>query len=638
MSISSSLQNYQRLRDQLYHICMELAKLTKTTELSIIEDSRLESWIVLGMNEIASSHYQLHPLAQSISAHADLLYKPFRVAVMGEFSRGKSTLINALLGKELLVSDFRPNTAVRTTIRASTKQHIRVHFLSGQEPFVEETDDILHALAAVTSDASSGDNQQGLLMGTRKSLAQEYKEVEVFADIQFLREREIELIDTPGLGSVFESHQAVAQSIISSVDMVLYIAQYDPGISGDDIDFLLSTREQKDRFRFLLTKRDRVKTPEKLQEMLGFVQDTLREKVGIEHPYIYPVAAISALNGHYAESGIPEAIVGIDNGLVTIVGTRRIQEALRFITTCIAWLDIALYREAQNVEKLTQIQNQRFDTLSFRTKQIQHQQNVIHIYIQNSLKTLYTELNESSNELLYNLQYTTEMVIDRLRPEEVEIVGQRVIEALQTEVNRWFQTKQKYGRDRVANILEHIYQLVTLSPNTSQKMSVQVRSTSIPVNAPALLLLVSNPSSGLISILMKIGVNSALKSMRTRYKQRLLIPIPNQQISLYQIVLNGITTTLMEQQQPRHISIQGIRGDLGTAYIQMCKSFEAQLESFASASLQPHFSAIAEEREKLLRAQEVIKQQKEELSRKRTQLETIKQKTTKLEQESNNIT
>src|SRR5262249_39816698 len=161
-----------------------------------------------------------------------------------------------------------------------------------------------------------------------------------------------------GLGSVFESHQAVAYSVISEADMVLYVLQYDPGIGAEDVDFLNSVREQKDHFLFLLNKRDTAKTPAKVQEMTAFIADTLRERVGIQQPKIYPVSAIFALNGRSAESGITEVIRGIEDGLVITAGNRRTQEILRFINTCTIWFEIALSHEAQNLDKAIQLQNQ----------------------------------------------------------------------------------------------------------------------------------------------------------------------------------------------------------------------------------------------------------------------------------------
>ena len=65
---------------------------------------------------------------------ARLLSGRFHLAVLGQFKRGKSTLLNALLGEELLPADILPVTAIPTFIEFSDKITVRVHFESGADP------------------------------------------------------------------------------------------------------------------------------------------------------------------------------------------------------------------------------------------------------------------------------------------------------------------------------------------------------------------------------------------------------------------------------------------------------------------------------------------------------------------------
>lgn len=57
----------------------------------------------------------------------------FSVGVVGEFKRGKSTVINSLLGEDLLPADILPATAVPTYIRWDTQPKAVVHFKDGTE-------------------------------------------------------------------------------------------------------------------------------------------------------------------------------------------------------------------------------------------------------------------------------------------------------------------------------------------------------------------------------------------------------------------------------------------------------------------------------------------------------------------------
>lgn len=56
-----------------------------------------------------------------------------RVLVAGEAKRGKSTLINALLGRDVLPSGVTPLTAVATTVRYGDDSRVEVAFRDGHE-------------------------------------------------------------------------------------------------------------------------------------------------------------------------------------------------------------------------------------------------------------------------------------------------------------------------------------------------------------------------------------------------------------------------------------------------------------------------------------------------------------------------
>ena len=58
----------------------------------------------------------------------------FRLLVLGDMKRGKSTLLNALLGENLLPSDVNPCTAVLTVLRYGSQKKVTVYFKDGKIP------------------------------------------------------------------------------------------------------------------------------------------------------------------------------------------------------------------------------------------------------------------------------------------------------------------------------------------------------------------------------------------------------------------------------------------------------------------------------------------------------------------------
>ena len=109
-----------------------------------------------------------------------------RVLVVGEAKRGKSTLINALLGRAVLPSGVTPLTAVTTTVRHGDDERAEVRFLDGH--------DEKYSLAALPDLVTERGNP-----GNRRRIAG----VTVYLAAPVL-EGGVELVDTPGTGSVFD--------------------------------------------------------------------------------------------------------------------------------------------------------------------------------------------------------------------------------------------------------------------------------------------------------------------------------------------------------------------------------------------------------------------------------------------------
>ena len=108
-----------------------------------------------------------------------------RVLVAGEAKRGKSTLINALLGRALLPAGVTPLTAVATTVRYGDDPHAQVRFADGHEEKQP-----LPALPDLVTERGNPRNQRHIAAVT------------VYADAPLLADG-VELVDTPGTGSVF---------------------------------------------------------------------------------------------------------------------------------------------------------------------------------------------------------------------------------------------------------------------------------------------------------------------------------------------------------------------------------------------------------------------------------------------------
>ncbi|MGH3172118.1 MAG: dynamin family protein [Trebonia sp.] len=141
-----------------------------------------------------------------------------RVLVAGEAKRGKSTLINALLSRDVLPTGVTPLTAVATTVRYGDDPHATARYEDGHEE--------KHALAALPDLVTERGNP-----GNRRRI----RDVTVYLDTPLLASG-LELVDTPGTGSVFDWDTRAAHEALNTMDAAVFVLSADPPVSADERD------------------------------------------------------------------------------------------------------------------------------------------------------------------------------------------------------------------------------------------------------------------------------------------------------------------------------------------------------------------------------------------------------------------
>ncbi|MFJ5531038.1 dynamin family protein [Streptomyces sp. NPDC093261] len=162
----------------------------------------------------------------------------FRVLVVGDAKRGKSTLVNALLGRQVLPTGVVPVTALSTVVRADPPEGMSVWFSDGrteQHP--------LQALSDFVTQRSNPGNRLGV------------EEVVVRLDTPRLPAG-IELVDTPGTGSVHEHNTEQARAALKTMDAALFVLSADPPVSAAERELLAEVAAASVRVFVVLNKAD----------------------------------------------------------------------------------------------------------------------------------------------------------------------------------------------------------------------------------------------------------------------------------------------------------------------------------------------------------------------------------------------
>ncbi len=169
----------------------------------------------------------------------------FYLACIGQFKRGKSTLINALIEDSVLPVGFTPVTAVPTVIRYGEQRRARIH---GRDSSWQEIP--VGDLTEYVSEEHNPENVKGV------------EGAEVFV-LSPLLASGMCLVDTPGLGSAFGENTAATQAFIPHIDAALVVLGADPPLAGDEVAVVKAVAQQVRDLIVVLNKADRTTDAER---------------------------------------------------------------------------------------------------------------------------------------------------------------------------------------------------------------------------------------------------------------------------------------------------------------------------------------------------------------------------------------
>ncbi len=190
----------------------------------------------------ACQAYERADIEKRLRTNLERLDRPDTVVcVVGEFKKGKSSLVNGLLGQSVCPVDDDLATAAVTMVRSGAELAITVRRRDGEEVVV----DAIGAGQIADYVAESGNP------GNRRRVDL----VEIAMPHQLL-DRGVTLVDTPGLGGLSPGHAAATRSFLPSADALFFITDASAELSRSEIEFLTAAREVCPTIVALVTKID----------------------------------------------------------------------------------------------------------------------------------------------------------------------------------------------------------------------------------------------------------------------------------------------------------------------------------------------------------------------------------------------
>jgi hypothetical protein len=201
----------------------------------------------------------------------------FNLAVVGQFKRGKSSLMNAVLGRNLLPTGLLPLTSAITTLCYGSKERVMLH----RKGFAWEQEVPMAQLEAYITERGNPGNEKGLI------------EARVELPLPFLR-RGLHFIDTPGIGSARHENTATTYAFLPQMNAVIFVTSVEAPLSEAEEGFLIDIRGQVRQLFVVVNKIDVLGDTDR-GEVLGYIHTRLEQLLRTGNAHLSPLSARDGL-------------------------------------------------------------------------------------------------------------------------------------------------------------------------------------------------------------------------------------------------------------------------------------------------------------------------------------------------------
>jgi len=202
----------------------------------------------------------------------------FNLVVVGQFKRGKSSLMNAIIGRNLLPTGLLPLTSAITALCYGPQEKVILK-RSGWS-FADEI--TLPELADYVTEQGNPGNVKGVI------------EARIELPLPFLR-RGLYFVDTPGIGSVRAENTATTYSFLPEADAVIFVTSVEAPLSEAEEAFLQDVRQYARRMFIVVNKVDLL-APNEASQVMDYIRACLTKILDEKAVRLFPLSARLALD------------------------------------------------------------------------------------------------------------------------------------------------------------------------------------------------------------------------------------------------------------------------------------------------------------------------------------------------------
>ncbi len=214
VSLYQELKKFQDHRKQLYGVCYNLCL--------FLQDASDRNVIASTLTEEVTKEF------------CKLKSQGFRIAVVGEFSKGKSTLLNALLGEEIQPVRDIPCSGTVTILKYGKKQRVICKYKNGREEEISPQQ--YKDKASISEEAALGSVGDEIINSELQEIIFEHPNLE-------LCRNGVEIIDSPGLNEHAE-RTLVTEQVLKTSDAVIFLTHAQNALTEKERELLLYLKKE----------------------------------------------------------------------------------------------------------------------------------------------------------------------------------------------------------------------------------------------------------------------------------------------------------------------------------------------------------------------------------------------------------
>ena len=356
----------------------------------------------------------------------------FRLIVLGDLKRGKSTFINALIGEKILPSDVNPCTALLTVLRYGTEKRVTVYFKD--------------AKPAERLDFSSFKQKYTIDPDEAKKLEQEQKlafpEVD-YALVEYplpLLEKGIEIVDSPGLNDT-EARNQLSLGYLNNCHAILFVFRAVQPCTLEERRYLENYLKGRDfTVFFLLNGWDEIRqelidpdnseelqqAEEKLRKVFrtNLTEYTQLDGINIYPERVFEISALDALRRRIKNrtdslegTGFPEFMKSLNTFLTQDSAVSQMQQARRLARQAYARTHEAVELRIPLLEKDLEELKHKINSVEPEFKQLSEIRDKFQAEIRNQRDRQAKSITNSLREYILNLGDTFETDFVRYQPD-----------------------------------------------------------------------------------------------------------------------------------------------------------------------------------------------------------------------------